>query len=204
MMPQSKSYSVADWSIMINVCLVTFIVFLLFKGCNDKPQPVVIDTHVEDSLKIVSNTIILGLNHDIAVLEQQKAKVRDRWHTVKDTILVTSPLLQFDITKTLCSISNDSLPFKEINICLVEGKINTEQLIIANEQLSLKDSVIYHKDIIIAANEVIIGKELAAIDTLNNENFKLTNYLEKQTRRKKFWRNLSFGLGAGLGLAIVF
>ena len=201
---QNKSYSVADWSIMINVCLVTFIVFLLLKGCNDKPQPVTIDTHVEDSLKIVSSTIIFGLNHEIAVLEQQKAKVRDRWHTVKDTILVTSPLFQFDITKTLCSISNDSLPFKEINICLVEGKINTEQLIIANEQLSLKDSVIYHKDIIIAANQVIIGKELAAIDTLNNENFKLTNDLEKQTRRKKFWKNLSFGLGAGLGLAIVF
>ena len=138
------------------------------------------------------------------MLEQQKQKVRDRWHTVKDTILVTSPLLQYDITKTLCSIENDSLPFKEINLCLIEGKINTEQLIIANKELSLKDSVIYNKDIVIASNEVIIGKELAAIDGLTNENFKLTNDLEKQTRRKKFWRNLSIGLGARLGLAIVF
>jgi hypothetical protein len=196
----NKKYSVADWSLIANGVLI-IIIILILKGCGDTTSKLnhdldkaKADIEIQNQSVFKSYSIIDKLNDSIANIQPKIEKVYLASKHIKDTINVTPDSGQYGITKTLCSISNDSVPFREINYCLEEGNTAKAILPFVRDSLNLtkKKEVKYIE--IIASKDTVIAIGMDINDKLSNDNFKLENNLFKETRHKKGWRGLSIGL----------
>ena len=187
-------------SIVIIISLLLLV--LTNRGCKKSIQPVQnsIDTVIQNADKVdhrfdsiikVMNDTIYVLNTKISVLQSQDRKIVVRYQKIHDTINKTPDIndKQFIFTKLLCPSTGDSIDLKQINLCLEEGNEAINLLPDANKEIALKDSLIKQKDNII--NEVYQENDVKETVILKEKssNDNLTKDVEKQIKRKKFWRN---------------
>ncbi len=150
----------------------------------------IIDNRIDSIIKIKNDSISI-LNGKLLSLQNNDKKIIKKYIKIHDTISNTPDInsQQFNITKSLCPSTGDSIDLKQINFCLEEGNQAIELFGNAQKELKIKDSILIDKDKVIQEvyqeNDVkdgVIVKEKASNDNLNKN-------LDKQYRRKKFWRN---------------
>lgn len=201
----SKPFSVADWSIMVNGILI---ILLLLIGCDDyrlrnkaaevKPA-IVLDNELvvfkkhNDSIIMVAETKKEVYSREINASKGRMKKNAEKNELLRDTITKTIDSSQFEITKRLCLNVKNERDFKEINYCLIDGKEAKDSLREVKIQLSAKDTIIGQQKIIIDRKDSVEVKLNTAIITYKEENTNLFLTVDKLKHQKKVWRRVAIG-----------
>jgi hypothetical protein len=177
MYPQKNNppFSIYDWFIVAVFLLLISLCFNIHSCVKEKQrnEPIhdTIITNAYDTIKVIDDSI--------QVRKQRKVKIIEKWNTIHDTIESTPDSSQYFLTKQFCPILNDSMPFKEINVCLAEGEKASELLFEEVIESNLKTEKIEQQGII--------------IDELNTINKSLVYNEIKSTKKAKLWRKIAGG-----------
>lgn len=177
MYPQKNNppFSIYDWFIVAVFLLLISLCFNIHSCVKERQinEPIhdTIITKAYDTIKIIDDSI--------QVIKQRKLKIIEKWGIIHDTIEATPDSSQYFLTKQLCPITNDSMPFKEINLCLSEGEKASELLFEEVIESNLKSEKIEQQGVI--------------IDELKSINKDLVYNEIKSNKKVKLWRKIAGG-----------
>ncbi len=202
-----------DFKLVAVITLSIICTVLLFKSCTTPKSELVdiaskeeIEANNEqkryDSMTIYVNHYLDSLNAIVVRTKKNTSQIIVKYKTIHDTIMVTPESEQLEITKELCPGTGDTINLKEINYCLADGK-KAEDLY-KNSLLeidALESEIELHVELVKEGIKNMESKDLL-IDSLEENNLKLTGKLKKETHRKIIWRNVSIGVLTIVGLII--